>query len=372
MWDVVIVGAGPAGASAALAARQARPGATVLLLDRADFPRDKSCGDGVAPHVLDVLSGLGAGDVLADRVPVRTLELGAHRWGCKRQMRREAYVVPRSVLDARLVQRAVAAGAELRRHRVRDVRLAPDRVVLDGTIEAAVVVAADGAQSVMRRALRLPSPGRRALALRGYAPTPRSRAGRQVIRFGDTRQPSYAWSFDRGDGWSNVGYGELLRASRSAPTRQLMLDQLEAMLPGATRGGQDWLGHQLPLSGARFHQPDGRVLLVGDAACLVNPLTGEGIYYAVATGAGAGRVAVGGHGVATGARHRRQVRHLLRTHLATTAGVSRLVNTRGVLPAGLRAAHADQGAFDDLVEIGLGRGLLTPRLVRGLLRRLAA
>ena len=49
-WDAVIVGAGPAGSTAALAALQARPGSRVLLLDREDFPRDKSCGDAVAPH----------------------------------------------------------------------------------------------------------------------------------------------------------------------------------------------------------------------------------------------------------------------------------------------------------------------------------
>src|SRR4051794_26654483 len=53
IWDVVVVGAGPAGSSAALSALDERPDARVLLLDRSDFPRDKSCGDGVAPHVFD-------------------------------------------------------------------------------------------------------------------------------------------------------------------------------------------------------------------------------------------------------------------------------------------------------------------------------
>lgn len=110
MWDVAVVGAGPAGAAAALAALAERPRARVLLLDRAAFPRDKACGDGVAPHVLDVLDGLGAANVVSDRVPVRILDLSQCPWTVHRQMRRPAWVVPRRVLDARLVEAAVACG----------------------------------------------------------------------------------------------------------------------------------------------------------------------------------------------------------------------------------------------------------------------
>ena len=75
-WDLVVVGAGPAGASAALAALQRRPDARVLLLDREDFPRDKSCGDGIAPHVSDVLDSLGLPGVVDDHEPVWRLQLG--------------------------------------------------------------------------------------------------------------------------------------------------------------------------------------------------------------------------------------------------------------------------------------------------------
>src|SRR5690606_1160442 len=111
-----------------------------------------------------------------------------------------------------LVERAVAAGARLVRHRVRDVVRgdgtdAPVR--LDGRHSARVVVGADGAHSVVRSAVDPRPHPRRAVALRGYAPTPPGRAGTQLIRFGDRPQPSYAWAFDRGDGLSNVGYGEL-------------------------------------------------------------------------------------------------------------------------------------------------------------------
>ena len=138
------MGAGPAGATAALGALRADPTLRVLLLDRADFPRDKSCGDGIAPHVLDELAVLGVHDVTDGWAPVRTLELTRGASGVSRDMARPAWVVPREVFDARLVEHAVAAGAVLRRHRVRSVEVGAaqhdgehDGVVLDGRIHAA-------------------------------------------------------------------------------------------------------------------------------------------------------------------------------------------------------------------------------------------
>ena len=96
---------------------------------------------------------------------------------------------------------------------------------------------------------------------------------------------------------------------------QRRLEQLEQLVPGAASTGDEWRGHHLPLSSWRWDQPDGPVLLVGDAAGLVNPLTGEGIYYAVATGIAAGRTAARavalGRPEAAGARHRHVVRTLL-------------------------------------------------------------
>jgi geranylgeranyl reductase family protein len=378
VWDLAIVGAGPAGASAALGALHARPDLSVLLLDRADFPRDKACGDGIAPHVLDLLAEVGVTGGMDDQVPVTRLRLERGDVTAARTMRRPAWVVPREVFDARLVAAATAAGAELRRHRVRDLTLDDDRVHLDGGISARVVVGADGAHSVVRATLELGS-GRTAFALRGYAPTPAQRRGEQVIVFGTSRQPSYAWSFDRGDGLANVGYGEVLTTTRPAPSRSLLLSRLEELLPGSTAGGTGWRGHHLPLSGRRWSHPDGRVLLAGDAAGLINPLTGEGIYYAVATGLAAGRAAAAAahptaHRLAhrpapwagPGAAYRRSVTRLLARHLRHTALTARLATAERVLEPGLLAAAADQRVFDDLVELGLGRGRVTPAVVRGL------
>jgi geranylgeranyl reductase family protein len=372
-WDVVVVGAGPAGSATALAARRAAPDSRVLLLDRADFPRDKSCGDGIAPHVFDALREVGVEDAAAGWTPLRRLRLDRGGSSVERALARPVWVIPRRVFDARLVARATVAGAVLVRHRVREVRPTPEGFLLDNRYVARVVVAADGAHSTVAAATGR-GRGRRAVAIRGYAPTPPSRSGRQLIAYGHRRQPSYAWSFDRGDGLSNVGYGELLGDQPGPPSRRVLLEQLEELRPGAAEAGTEWRGHHLPLSGWRWHQPDGALLLVGDAAGLVNPMTGEGIYYAVATGIAAGRAAARAVGTddarAAGALHRTAVRGLLARHLRHTSVAARLSTFPVVVEAGIRAAARSQRVFDDLVEIGLGRGTITPRLAAGLASRL--
>ena len=368
-WDLLVVGAGPAGAATAIGALRADPSLRVGLLDRADFPRDKSCGDGIAPHVVDLLERAGVTGIVDDWAPVPRLRLSRGSRVVHGDLRRPTYVVPRAVLDHRLVQAAQAAGAHLVRHRVR-------RVVgthVDDEHTGRVLVGADGPHSTVRRSLGL-APGPRAVAIRGYAPTPPSRRHAQVIVFGTGRQPAYAWAFDRGDGLSNIGYGELLDA-RPKPTRAHLVEQVEALLPGSTAGATDWLGHQLPLSHGRTPTQRGPVLLVGDAAGLVNPMTGEGIYYAVVTGLSAGRaaaeaIAAGDPGTA-GARHARTTKALLGTHLKHVALAARLCRSGAVLDAGLATSANDRGVFDDLVELGLADGRITPRLVHGLARELA-
>jgi len=400
-WDIVIVGAGPAGSAAAIGALRTRPDLRVLLIDRSAFPRDKACGDGIAPHVLGLLEQYAVTGLVDDRVPVHDLRLERGNVSVCRRMRRPAWVVPRAVFDARLREAALAAGAVPEQTHVLSAVPAPGHVGVassSGEIIGAVVVAADGAHSVVAHSVVAQSvvarsvlSGRRsssgdgrtktAFALRGYAPTPPTRKGQQVIVFGDIRQPSYAWSFDRGDGWANVGYGELLRAGRgddgdhAPPTRRLLLDQLERLLPGATVGGAQWRGHHLPLSPWRWQPEPGRVLVTSDAAGLINPLTGEGIYYAVLTGLLAGTAAASavtdGRPADAGGRYARAVTPRLRRNLSSTALAARLTTAGLAFDAGLRTAAADQRVFDDLVELGLACGTVTPRMVAGLAGGLA-
>ncbi|MEV4541528.1 geranylgeranyl reductase family protein [Micromonospora echinaurantiaca] len=358
-FDVVVVGAGPAGAAAALAAR--RSGARVLLLDRADFPRDKACGDGVAAHALDVLADLGVPDAVAGYPPLPALRLvGPGGGAVSRALPRPAYTVPRSVFDARLVSAAVAAGARLRRHGVRRVEVRDDRVVLDGEVAARAVVGADGAGSVVRRALGHPvNPDRHlALAIRGYAPALPG-PPEQLIVTSAPRWPAYAWSFPIGDGRANVGYGEVLRGEPL--TRAHLLDRLGALLPGTDPATvSDLRAHHLPLSTHRPPPGRGRVVLAGDALSLINPFTGEGIFYALLSGALAGAAAAGAPEQAA-RRYAVALRRRLGTHLRHSSVAAWLARRRRVVDAAVSAARRDDRTYRTIVELGLGDGRLDAR-----------
>jgi len=356
LFDVAVVGAGPAGTSAALQVLRTRPDARVALLDAADFPRDKTCGDGIAAHVFDVLESLGVEGLerLGPPVPRLRLRIPSGRT-VDRTCARPNRVIPRKVFDAELVRAAVSRGALPFRHRVRGFEVRSDRVVLDNGVEARVVIGADGANSSMRRLLGGPryEPNGVAVAIRGYA-SHSLETDALVIEFARAAYPAYAWAFPLPDGRSNVGYGVF--HANGGGNRQELLDMLQRLLPGLPPEPESVRGHRLPLSsGQRFH-PDGRVLLAGDAAAMVNPFTGEGIYEAVVSGVLAGRAALlGAH---AGRAHRQAMRRRFGRHQRHTAWLADLIRRDWFLEAGLVAAARDHRVFDATVELGLGTGTI--------------
>lgn len=364
-WDVVIVGAGPAGCAAAARLLQSAPRAKVLLVDRSDFPRDKVCGDGVAAQAVHALAEVGidpaeltAGYPRCSRIRLlspagRTVE---------RSVAQAGFVIPRMVFDARLLAAVLARGAVFRRHSVRALTRTGDGVVLDGELTAGVVIGADGAESTIRRLAGVPANrvGQVALAVRGYAPELAGQGGAQMLVMTENRWPAYAWSFPLGDGTANVGYGEVL--TQAPVSRADLVGRLHRLLPGVQPS--DIRGHRLPLSTGRPRLPEGRVLLVGDASSLINPLSGEGIYYAVRSGCAAADAVPSGAGA--GDLYRALLQARLGTHLRHTSLLAGLTRRPGPIDAGVEAARRRQGAFDDLVDLALADGRITPRLVAGL------
>ena len=365
MWDVVVVGSGPAGSAAAIGALAANPSASVLLLDRSEHPRDKCCGDAVLDEVFDELARFGVPRerIVADRPSIDTLRIvsprGAEVLGI---VPVPITVVRRAELDAGLCAAACDAGAVWRRHTVRAIVDHGTHVEIDGQIRARMLVGADGAESVARRTLA--GDGRRdlAVAIRGHDRADGDAVPTVIL---DERPGlAYAWRFPYSTGGANAGYGHLLAPGESV-SRGALLRGLERMLPGRQLDPSTLRAHRLPLSTARPVPARGRILLAGDAASLINPVSGEGIYYAIVSGLAAGDAAAWGRARAA-ARYRAALRHRFARHHRHVGVLAQVTRNSRFLEAGVQAARIDHRAFEDLAGIGLGDGCLTPRLLLGM------
>jgi len=279
-YDVIVIGAGPAGSTTAY--RLARAGARVCLVDRARFPRDKPCGGGLTLRAVRELL-FSVEPVVEDRV--HTFELGlryARRWS-RRAQEPLVLMTQRRRLDAFLAEQAAAAGAEFR-DGAKVTGVDPTGVVTIGgeRLEAAVVVGADGANGVTARSLGLPA-HEHGVALEGnvgYAHVSRQRfGGRAVVELGAV-PGGYAWVFPKGD-HVNVGVGGW---QSEGPRLRERLQELCAAFEIDQADVVDLRGHRLPMRGASRRPVAGRVLLVGDAAGLVDPLSGDGMYEAFISG----------------------------------------------------------------------------------------
>jgi flavin-dependent dehydrogenase len=277
------------------------------------------------------------------------------------------------VFDARLVGAARERGVEVRRHRVRSLAASDGRVEIDRRFAARAVVAADGANSTLRRLVGVPASAEKhtAIAVRGYADLPPGgeRAdGAQFIAMQQAGWPAYAWSFPIGDGTANVGFGMLLPKLRATgrPGREVLHGRLAELLPDLP--ARDLLAHHLPLSPGRPAVPGrGRVLLAGDAASLINPLTGEGIYYALVSGRLAGEAAVTTPAAPLRA-YRLGLRAALGRHLSTTDVLARAAQSPRFIDAAIATAARRTDVFDLLVDVGLGSGTVPLPLAYAVVR----
>lgn len=351
-FDVIVVGAGPGGSAAAFGALRARHSARVLILDRAPLGRDKVCGDAVGPDAVAELTDLGLTDILRPNERVFRFRLVAAGADMAGPAPMPGYIVPRAELDYRLMMAAGAAGAIHRQHTVRAIHQHPGGVIVDGRYTAPVLIGADGANSTARRAVgQRPNRGRHmAVAVRGYAPAPDG-FDELYLRWDPVPGEGlgYAWAFPTAHGTVNLGYGT------AAPviSRAQLVNRAAEMLPGFAVESIRMAGHLLPLSTHMPRPAVGRVLLVGDAASLVNPLTGEGIFYALASGALAGRAAMAvdagrSYSGALRARFGRQHRQL--------RALYPLLDRPHALEAAIRACGRDQQLFRQLISVGLGEG----------------
>lgn len=296
--DLLVIGAGPAGTAAAITARRA--GRSVLVIDRAEFPRDKTCGDGLTTNGLRLLETLDVPlAALHASAPVRTVMIMAPSG---REIRlplprngEHARVIRRIDLDAALVEHARAAGAEVREHsELTELKSRPDGVeatLADGRVlTASFAIAADGTYSTARKLLGgdvEPVRGEWSAFRQYFAEV---NDDRLWVIFERDLLPGYAWVFPLPDGRANVGLamvrGPGVTGKTLAAAWRGLLERpsLRRVLgPRATPEGphRAWPIPSRLDPGRLAH---GRVLFAGDAAGVVDPLTGEGIAQALETG----------------------------------------------------------------------------------------
>jgi menaquinone-9 beta-reductase len=312
--DVIVVGAGPAGSSAAY--HLARSGLDVLLLEKAEFPREKVCGDGLTPRAVHQLIRMG-------------IDIDGPGWTRSRGMRwiagRHSAVIEwpalgrypdfglsrsRHDFDDILARHAAGAGARLRtgvkvtgpvtdrtgRITGVEAQAGPDRRPV--SYRSQVVVAADGASARLALAMGRDRDPRNpvATAARRYYRSPQRSQEEYLELWADLRVPGsnhflpgYGWIFPMGDGRVNVGLGALPHAKHGSADLRATLDAWLARVPaawGLTEENAEGrvLSAALPLGFNRHPQYARGMLLVGDSGGMVSPWNGEGIAQALEAG----------------------------------------------------------------------------------------
>lgn len=314
-YDVIVVGAGPAGASAALYC--ARKGLKVLMLDKKRFPRDKVCGDTLSSQSLGFLEDLGLLDSLLDVPHVQVEKVSYFSPGgnhitvpllqLDKDLPVKGVVCRRVIFDDMLFLAAKKEVEIMDWCRVRDVLIEKGRAVgvraeLGGHREyeftSKLVIGADGPHSIVGRAMGVsPYLEYRALAARAYYRCVTGMVGSLEIHFLDDLLPGYFWIYPTESNMTNVGFTVPYHSLKSMVHRpfaamQAALDSenLRERFEYAEKMGSTEV-RLLPVGNSIRRVHGNGFMLVGDAAGLVNPCSAEGIANAMASAKVAAEVA---------------------------------------------------------------------------------
>jgi menaquinone-9 beta-reductase len=323
--DVIVVGAGPGGSSAAF--HLAKHDAKVLILEKSEFPREKVCGDGLTPRAVKQLIAMGVdteGDGWTRNRGLRVIGGGVRLeldWPDLASFPNYGLTRTRLGFDEALVRRAEAMGAELRTKTTVSGPIFDDRTgrvvgvqATEGpdkeprTFRAPLVIAADGVSGRLALAMGITKREDRPIgvAVRRYYKSPRHMddylESWLELRGKTDRSkllPGYGWIFGMGDGRVNVGLGVLNSSVEFGKSnyREMLTDWMNGtpddweMNDEANADGPI-LGAALPMGFNRVPHYARGVMLVGDSGGMVNPFNGEGIAYAMESGALAAEVAI--------------------------------------------------------------------------------
>lgn len=283
-YDVIVVGAGPAGSTTAR--ESAARGMSVLLLDRAEFPRDKPCGGGVNVHTAQLLP-FDLRPVVERTIFELEVSVRAKPGYVRRSAEPLSYMTQRRKLDAFLVEQAIERGVTFReRAPLRDVEQDKNWITVragSGVFRGRALIGADGANGKTARLTGVPVERTLGIALEGNVDLDSGHADRWRQRYAvdvGSAPGGYGWLFPKAN-HANIGVGGNWPVGPSLRERLERLTCFYGFSPDALSGVN---GHPLPVYRPGTSVQKGNVALVGDAAGFVDPLTGEGIFSAVRSG----------------------------------------------------------------------------------------
>jgi len=310
-FDVVIVGGGPSGANTAISYKKLSPNLKIAVFDKASFPRDKSCGDAIGPGVINALKRFGNEDILENEPQVVSTTLfGPDDVGIQNyipQVKNKedsvVYVIPRLELDNRILDKAKNLGVKVFEN-FSFFKFEVDQDIVLSTfksgeklyqVKSKLLIGADGANSRVRNNLKVKSNSdkHKAIAIRAYIDSPNYldvfKERTLMFEINVSAEKGYAWAFPSRDKMLNIGIGVPLNIFKKD---SLNLDELlknfvdelnsRGVVTDNIRLKKSYL---LPFASFRPKIPHpNRVALVGDASSMINPMSGEGIFYGMEAG----------------------------------------------------------------------------------------
>ena len=310
-FDVVIIGAGPSGSNAAISYKKLNPDLKIALVDKAIFPRDKSCGDAFGPGVISALKRFGNEHILeGEPEVVSTTLFGPKNIGIqnyipevKNKEDSIVYVIPRLDLDNRILNLAKEEEVEtFEGYRFSKFFINEESVSIEIEneekekyfLEAKLLVGADGANSRVRKSLNLKqnSDWNKAIAIRAYIDSPNYleifKERTLMFEINVSAIKGYAWAFPSKGNLLNIGIGVPLSVFKKEKMDiKNLLDEFVKTLESRgviVENLRMEKSFMLPFASSRPKLAHNRVALIGDAGSMINPMSGEGIFYGMEAG----------------------------------------------------------------------------------------